>query len=305
MTTAEFAHRGIIRSGSIISSLFLVSRPGILMLVALAGFCGMVMAEKGIPDRQIFTITLLCLLLSAAGSVMINSVLDYHLDRKMVRLQARVGAMNLIGRNRVMLLACAMITVSLVAAALYLNVLASFMILAAVVFYVGPYTLWLKRNSPYGVVPGGVPGALPVLIGYAAVAGDVRPEALLLFLIVFLWQPPHFWIYALKHREDYLNSGVPVMPAAKGAARTRLFILLHATALLPASVTLGFFAHFSIWYQTGAVLLGMLFIASCLLHVIKRPLFSLAFRISIFYLFFLFLVIIMDITFFRNPAVGG
>ncbi len=305
MTTAEFAHRGIIRSGNIISSLFLVSRPGILTLVALAGFCGMVMAERGIPDREIFTVTLLCLLLSAAGSVMINSVLDYHLDRKMVRLQARVGAMKLVGRNRVMFLAFAMITVSLATAALYLNILTSFLILAAVIFYVGPYTLWLKRNTPYGVIPGGVPGALPVLIGYVAVAGVVRPEALLLFLIVFLWQPPHFWIYALKHREDYLNSGVPALPAAKGAACTRLFILLHATALLPVSVVLGFSAHFSIWYQTGAVLLGLLFIASCLLHVIKRPRLALAFRISIFYLFFLFLVIIMDIAFFGNQAFGG
>jgi protoheme IX farnesyltransferase len=302
MTTAEFAHRGIARSGGIISALFLLSRPGILTLVALAGFCGMVMAEKGLPGGDISIFTLLCLLLSAAGSVIINSVLDYHLDRKMVRLQARVGAMNLVGRNRAMLLACAMIIFSLVTAALYINVLASFLILAAVIFYVGPYTLWLKRNSPYGVVPGGIPGALPVLVGYASVSGVIRPEALLLFLLVFLWQPPHFWIYALKHRNDYLNSGVPAMPAAMGEARTKLFILLCATALLPASVILGFFAHFSIWYQAGAILLGVLLVVSCLFHVIKRPSFGLAFRVSIWYLFFLLLAIITDICVVSAPG---
>ncbi len=305
MTTAEFAYRGVTRSANFISSLFLLSRPGILTLVLLAGFTGMVMAAGGIPDHEISALTLFCLLLSAAGSVMINSVLDYPLDVKMLRLQARVGAMNMIGRNRVMLLACVMITFSQVTAALCLNSLASFLILAAVICYVGPYTLWLKRNSPYGVIPGGIPGALPVLVGYTAVAGVVRPEAVLLFLVVFLWQPPHFWIYALKYRDDYLNSGVPALPAAMGETRTRSFVLLFTAALLPASVALGFFAHFSIWYQCCAVLSGTLFITSCLRHVIKRRLFGLAFRASIFYLFFIFLVIIADLTIFGMPPVGG
>jgi protoheme IX farnesyltransferase len=305
MTTAEFAHRGIIRSGSLISSLIMLSRPGILTLVAMAGFSGMVMAAKGIPDCEISTCTLLCLLLSSAGSVMINSVLDYHLDRKMSRLRARVEAMNLVGRNRVVLLALSMITVSLATAALCINVLTSFLILVAAVLYIGPYTLWLKRSSPYGVLPGGISGALPVLIGYAAVTGGVRSESMLLFLVVFLWQPPHFWIYALKYKNEYLRSGVPAMPAAMGESRTRLFILLFVTALLPASVALGFFAHFSMWFQGWAVLLGLLFIASCLLLVMKRPLYGLVFRVSIIYLFLLFLAIILDLSLLSIPSFGG
>ncbi len=296
MTTAEYAYKAGMRSKSLVASVVLLSRPGILALVLLAGFAGMVMAAGGLPDAGISVLTLFCLLLPAAGSAMINSVLDYPLDVKMVRLQARVEAMTDLGRNRTICFAICSVIVPIVIAFCYLNTLVALLILSAVLTYAVPYTLWFKRRSPFGVVPGGIPGALPVLVGYAAVADAIRPEALILFIILLLWQPPHFWILALKHRDDYLNSGLPVLPAVAGSACTNSFILLYASALLPASLALGFFATVSIWYQAVAALSGILFITACYLYVIRGPFFGRAFRVSICYLLFLLLAIIIDIS---------
>jgi protoheme IX farnesyltransferase len=305
MTTAEYAYRAGIRYRSLFASIVLLSRPGILALVALAGFCGMVMAVGSLPDGRIAGLTIFCLLLSAAGSAMINSVLDYPLDIKMKRLQSRVDALRHLGRNRAMLLAGGLIIVSLMIAYRYLNALTALLALSAVLTYTVPYTLWLKRCSPFGAVPGGIPGALPVLVGYAAVAGAIQTRAMLLFLIVFLWQPPHFWIFALKHREDYIKSGVPVLPAVMGEKLTKSFILLHAAALLPASFALGFFGAFSIWYMGFAALSSVIFVVACYLCVVRDRSLGVAFRASIIYLLFLFLAIIIDICIFTIPAAGG
>jgi len=305
MTTAEYAYRAGMRYRSLFASILLLSRPGILALVAFAGFCGMVMATGGLPDGEISGLTMFCLLLSAAGSAMINSVLDYSLDLKMARLQSRVEALRYLGRNRAVLLAGGLVIVSTVLAFRCLNALTAILILSAALTYTVPYTLWLKRCSPFGAVPGGIPGALPVLVGYAAVAGAIDARAMLLFLIVFLWQPPHFWIFALKHREDYVKSGVPVLPAVMGEKLTKSFILLYVAALVPVSVALGIFGAFSIWYLGFAVLSGVFFVAACYLYVIKHCLLVRAFRASILYLFFIFLAIIADICVFKIPGAGG
>jgi protoheme IX farnesyltransferase len=304
MATAECAYKDGLRLRSFAASVLLLSRPGVLALVALAGFSGMVLAAEGLPDAGISVCTLFSLFLSAAGSVIFNSVLDYSLDLKMARLKGRVEAMAVLGRNRAVLLAGGLIISSMVISSRYVNSLATFLILTAALTYVGPYTLWFKRRLPFGAVPGGIPGALPVLVGYAAVAGVIMPAALVLFAVVLLWQPAHFWIFALKHREDYMNSGVPVLPAVIGVSRTKVFIFVYASALLPASLGLGLAAAFSAWYQGIAVVLGMCFVASCYLHVIKRPLFDRAFRISICYLFLLFCAVIVEVCLTRMQAVG-
>ncbi|HET6419299.1 MAG TPA: protoheme IX farnesyltransferase [Geobacteraceae bacterium] len=286
------------------TSILLLCRPGVLALVALAGLSGMVLAAGGLPDAATAVCTLFSLFLSASGSVMLNSVLDYPQDLKMARLRGRVEAVAVLGRNRAALLAGGLIILSVIISSGYLNTLATILIMTAALAYVGPYTLWLKRRSPFGAVPGGVPGALPVLIGYAAVAGFISPAALVLFAVVLLWQPAHFWIFALRHREDYLASGVPVLPAARGESRTKWFIFLYASALMPASLVLGVSAGFSTWYQGIAVVLGVLFVVSCYFHVIRRPLFDKAFRASIWYLFLLFCAVIAEACITRLPATG-
>lgn len=295
MTTVELACKAGVRSKTFLASLLVLSRPGIMSLVLLAGFAGMVMAAGGLPDASISLLTLLCLLFSAAGSAMINGVMDYHLDVKMARLHGRVEALRGIGRNRTIILALSMVVFTVIAAYRFLNPLTGSLIALAAAMYTIPYTLWLKRRSPFGAIPGAIPGALPALIGYAAVAGAIRVEAMLLFLIVLLWQPPHFWILALKHRDDYCRVGLPVLPAVRESRETNIFILAYATALLPASTAVGIFGTLTPWYQLAAFLLGSFFVGACYLHVVRNCRYSKAFRASIVYLFLYCLALIGDI----------
>jgi protoheme IX farnesyltransferase len=279
----------------LIASAMLLSKPGILALAALAGFTGMVMAAGGLPDGRMSVLCMLCLLMAAAGSAMINGVLDAPIDTRMQRVQARVEALEELGRSRVLFIAAGLVGISVFISFACLNALTAFLILTAALSYIFLYTLWLKRRSPFGVVPGGIPGALPVLIGYAAVAHTVRPDGLILFFVILLWQPPHFWTLALKYREDYLAAGVPVMPVAMGEPYTKASIFLYVTALLPVSLSLGFFGFCSIWCAGYVLLLGLLYVAACYSDIIRRPRFGRAFGASIWYLALLLLGLITDI----------
>ena len=299
MTTAEYACKTRTSAWSLITSAVLLSKPGILTLTGLAGFTGMVMATGGLPNGRTFLPCLLSMLMAAAGSAMINGVLDVSLDMRMQRVLARVEAMAVLGRTRVAFVAVGLIGLSMLISLLYLNVLTAALILAAALGYIFPYTLWLKRRSPFGVVPGGIPGALPVLIGAAAVLQNVRPDCLILFFILLLWQPPHFWILALKYRDDYRAAGVPVMPVVMGMRYTKVMIMIYAAALMPASLILGLFGFCSAWCAAFIFLSGVLFAAACYFFVIKSPHFDRAFSASIWYLALLFFAIITDICLIR------
>lgn len=305
MRFAEYAHKLGCRSKSLMESALILSRPGILALVALAGFSGMVMAAGRLPGVRVSLMTLLVLSMAAAGSAMLNGVLDYPLDIRMVRLQARVEALVHLGGKQVVALASCLILAAITLALWHLNALTAVLLLAAVLIYVVPYTLWLKRRSPFAAVAGGIPGALPVLVGYAAVADTIRPSVLILFGIVMLWQPPHFWILALKHREDYRNSGFAVLPAAMGERPAKVFIFFFAATLLPASLTLGLVAAFSPWYHSLAAVSAVLFLAACYFQVIRRPLFGQAFNASIWYISVLFIAIITEICLVRICTVSA
>jgi len=305
MTTAEYACKTRTNARSPLTSAVLLSKPGILTLTVLAGFTGMVMATGGLPDGRTCLPCLLSMLMAAAGSAMINGVLDASLDMRMQRVRARVEAMAELGRTRVAFIAVGLIGISTVISLFYLNFLATVLILAAALGYIFPYTLWLKRWSPFGVVPGGIPGALPVLIGAAAVLQNVRPDCLILFFILLLWQPPHFWILALKYRDDYQAAGVPVMPVVMGMQYTKVMIFIYVVALMPASLMLGLLGYCSVWCAAFVFLSGVLFAAACYRFVIKSPHFDRAFSASIWYLALLFLAIITDICLIRPSFPAG
>jgi protoheme IX farnesyltransferase len=143
-------------------------------------------------------------------------------------------------------------------------------------------------------VPGGFPGALPVLIGGAA-GGWIGPDVWIMFGIMLLWQPPHFWALALEYRLDYQAAGVPALPVARGEQYTKLLIFVYATALLPASLALWLFGFCSAWYAGAALALGVAFLAACYVFVVRTSRFRLAFCASILYLTALLAVIICDI----------
>ncbi len=265
----------------------------------LAGFTGMVLGGRGWPEARSCLACLASLFLAAAGSAMINGLLDAGPDRRMARLKARVTALDKAGKGRVLVAAFAGIGASSLLAVRYLNPFTLALILTAVLSYGLLYTACLKRRSPWAAVIGGVPGALPVLVGYAAVAGCVRLDGIILFAVMLLWQPPHFWSLALGYLEDYRAAGIPVLPLTHGKGVAKLFILVFISFLIPVSLLIWLLGFCSAWYGLAALADGVAYISACYFFV-RRERFLFAFNASIIYLTLLFAAIICDICFFSG-----
>lgn len=273
----------------------LLAKPGIVAATALSGYAGMALGFGGAPPAATAFATLSALALAAAGAAAINGVLDAAPDRKMARLAGRSAALAALGERRVLVAACLLVAAGLAIALFLLNPLAAALILAAVLSYTLAYTLYLKRKSPFGAVPGGIPGALPVLVGYAAAAGTIRAEALVLFALMLLWQPPHFWALALACRDDYRDAGIPVLPLAMGDRYTRVLIFLYATALVPASLAIWLLGAASAAFAAFALFAGGAFLAACYAYTVRSLRYVSAFRASIVYLALLLLGLIADV----------
>lgn len=273
-----------------------VVRPGIAAGVTLAGLAGMVLAAKGPPPAGRGLLCLGCILLAACGSAVVNGVLDEKMDGRMGRVSARVAALRSLGRTGALALALFLILVALAASWRFLGGTAAALVLAAVASYTVLYTLYFKRRSPYGTVPGGIPGALPVLIGYAAIEPRLGADGVLLFLLMLLWQPPHFWALSLKYQEDYRCAGVPVLPVALGESYTKILIFLYAAALPPLSLGLWWLGYCSGGYAAAATVLGVFFLSSCLSNIVFARRFGRAFGASILYIMALLLAIIVDVS---------
>lgn len=272
-----------------------LARPGLLALVTLSGLAGMVLGSRGAPDARTALVCTIALMLAVAGSVMLNSVFDKPFDLRMMRLRARTRALDRLGHKRAVRLALFLIVAGSGVAFRFLPPLPGILMLSAAFWYLVPYTLRLKRHSPFAAVVGGIPGALPVLIGYSAVDGAIGPDGLILFFLVLLWQPPHFWTLALHCREEYAVAQVPVLPAVKGDAFTIASIFLFAAPLLPASLSLWHFGYCSGWYGRCAALLWAFLLAFWYLDIVKGRRFERAFRSSILYLTALLLAVIVDV----------
>jgi len=284
----------------IVVSTILLSKPGIILSVAFTGFAGMVMANRGIPSISLLLLAVVSLLLSAAGSAILNNVLDKQIDVLMNRLSKRVDALEAVGEKTAVLIASVFIAVSLFISFYYLNVVNALLTIAALLSYTLLYTLYLKRSSPYGTILGGLPGALPVLIGYAAVNPDIGIDGFILFAFMMLWQPPHFWALAQKYRLDYKKAGVPVMPVALGTKFTNVMILLYSIALMPLSLSLWFLGYCTIFYAIFAVISGVYFDYVMIRSAVKNKGYGRAFGVSIIYMLVIMASLILDMTF--NPA---
>jgi protoheme IX farnesyltransferase len=256
----------------------------------------MVLAGKGLPSPSSGLVCLACILMAASGSAVVNGLLDADRDARMRRLDSRVSALEKVGRKEALAISLALIAGSLALSWLFLNATAALLILAAVGSYTALYTLYLKRRSPYGSVPGGIPGALPVLIGYAAVEPRLGADGVILFLLMLLWQPPHFWALALKHQEEYRSAGFPVMPVALGAQYTKILIFAYAAALLPLSMGLWWLGYCSPGYAVSALALGGFFLFSCYRNIVASPRFGRAFGASILYILGILLAVIVDVS---------
>ncbi len=290
-------------SREIVVSTILLSKPGIILSVVFTGFAGMVLAHKGFPSINLILLTLVSLLLSAAGSAILNNILDKRIDLLMNRLSKRARALEVVGTRTAIFIAMVFIAVSLFISFYYLTVVSALLIIAAILGYTLLYTLYLKRSSPYGTILGGLPGALPILIGYASVKPHVGLDGYILFSFMMLWQPPHFWALAQKYRLDYKKAGVPVMPVALGAKYTNIMIMIYSISLLPLSLSIWFLGYCSSYYAVFVILSGAYFLYVIVRSAVTSSCYGRAFGVSIIYMLVVMASLIFDMAIDPRHAI--
>lgn len=239
-----------------------LTKPGIVTFLLLTGFTAMMVAAGGQPPAGRLVPTLLGLALTCGGANAMNMWYDRDIDAVMERTRRRpVPAGRLRPQEALVfgLVAGALGTVSL---ALWVNLSAAALAAAGYLYYVGIYTFWLKRRTPQNIVIGGGAGAFPPLVGWAAITGHLAAPAWLMFLIIFLWTPPHFWSLALYKAHDYRAAGLPMLPVVRGDAVTKRQSLAYALALLGASLLLWPVGHLGTVYLLAALVLGLGFVTT-------------------------------------------
>lgn len=278
--------------------LLTLAKPGIVAASALTGFVGMTVAAGGVPGTKDGLAVLTALILTAAGAALLNGILDAPLDVRMQRLNKRVSALNRVGKPLVALVAGLSATSGLLVAVCLLPGKAALLLAAAFFWYVAFYTIREKRRTPWAPVTGGVAGALPVLIGAAAGPGTIGAGPAILFVVMLLWQPPHFWALALAKQDDYRAAGIPTLPECHGATFCRRMSLVFCVLLLPASLLLSVVAVCSAWYALAALLLGVSHLLSLWRHLGCGD-FRRAFIASLRYILLLFGAIVLDLAVIR------
>jgi protoheme IX farnesyltransferase len=306
---AEEAGAGRSRSslGEQIRAYVALTKPRIIELLLVTTVPAMVLATREVPGlpmvdwvRLTFW-TLVCGTLAAGSANAINQYLERDIDERMARTRRRPLPANQVTPERAVVFGIALGAVSVALMAWTVNVLAAFLTLLAIGFYVVVYTILLKRSTPQNIVIGGAAGALPPVIGWAAVTGNVGLPALLMFLVVFYWTPPHFWALALRIRSDYAAAGVPMLPVVRGIAETSRQIGLYTILLVTLTAVFAVVAGMGPIYALAAAVLGALFLwrAYVLWRQGTSPEASTAqairlYRYSITYLALLFAAVALD-----------
>ena len=269
----------------------------IVTLLLFTTVTAMIVAAQGIPQIGILLPTLLGGALSAMGASAINQYLDRDLDAKMTRTARRPIPSGRVAPINALIFGLALIVWSTLILWLLVNPLTAVLALGGAIYYVVIYTALLKRNTVVNIVIGGGAGAMPVLVGWAAVTGTLSYEALILFAIVFYWTPPHSWALALLVNSDYARANVPMMPVARGEDVTRRQILLYAIQLFIISLTPVLFGFLGGVYLVAAVALGIGLLRAAIVLLRKQDGASArkAYKFSTAYLAFLFLAMIVDV----------
>jgi len=237
-----------------------LTKPRIIELLLVTTIPTMVVAAKGVPRLWLVVATLLGGTLAAGGANAFNMVIDRDIDAVMKRTQRRPLVTGVMTPRAATTFAFALEVVAFATLAVFVNVLAAWLALSATLFYVFIYTIWLKRRSRQNIVIGGAAGAVPVLVGWAAVTNSLSWTPVLLFLVIFLWTPPHFWALAVRYRDDYASVNVPMMPVVASLRRTTLEILIYAVVLWALTVFIGPTAHLGWVYAVSSTCLGALFV---------------------------------------------
>jgi len=276
---------------------FDLTKPRITLLVLVTAFTGMWLAAGGFPPLDLTVWTLLGTALAASSSSVLNNVIDRHVDGLMSRTRARALPAGRVSAPGAVAWGVLLGVAAFALLAATVNALAAWLAVGTIAFYVGIYTVWLKRATPLCTSIGGIAGAAPPLIGWAGVTGEVGLPALALFLILFLWQPPHFWALALIRADEYRRAKLPMLPVARGERATKRQMLLYTAALLPASVAPYAWGWMGPVYLAVALALGVGYLALTV-DFARRPITTQSarrlFGFSILYLFVLFVMMFAD-----------
>jgi protoheme IX farnesyltransferase len=272
-----------------------LTKPRIIELLLITTVPAMVLAARGWPGTWLVMVTLVGGTLSAGGANALNCYLDRDIDGVMRRTSRRPLPRHQIEPESALVFGVALGIVGFAWLALFTNLLAASLATAALLFYVLVYTLWLKRSSNQNIVIGGAAGAVPALVGWAAVTGGVELPAWILFSVVFYWTPPHFWALALRYREEYEAASVPMLPVTSGVVSTTRQMVLYAGLTAITSVLLVPTAGMGWIYLLSAIGLGGWFLWHTWQVHLRPERAMLLFSQSTRYLTFLFLAVLVDV----------
>ena len=281
---------------SIARQYFELTKPRVVALIVFTAIIGMFLAVPGWPPLQESVFGFLGIWLAAASAAAINHLIDQRIDRVMARTAHRPLPTGALTPLQVLIFAIVLGTLSMVTLVLLVNTLTAVLTFASLIGYAIVYTAFLKRATSQNIVIGGAAGAAPPLLGWVAVTGHVHPYALLLFLIIFIWTPPHFWALAIFRVDDYSRAQVPMLPVTHGVTYTRWHVLAYTILLLIVTILPYLTGMSGVFYLGGALVLGagFLYYAIRLLNPPNDFFAMKVFNYSIIYLMALFAFLLID-----------
>jgi protoheme IX farnesyltransferase len=290
------AAQGIVQSaGSRARDYVALLKPRVMSLVVFTGFAGLFMAPGRLHPLPA-AVAMLCIALGAGAAGAINMWYDRDIDALMERTRKRPIPAGRVAPDKALAFGITLALLSVMLMGVAVNSTAAALLALAIGFYVFVYTVWLKRRTPQNIVIGGAAGALPPMIGWAAATGAISLDSFALFLIIFMWTPPHFWALALYRSGDYAKAGVPMLPVVAGKAETRRQILIYASLLVPLSFAPLVLGMAGIAYGLAAAVMGACFLLLAVRVLRERGerAAQRMFRFSILYLFVLFAALIIE-----------
>ena len=278
------------------SQYLILCKPRVVVLIVFTAVVGMFLSVTGWPPMGALLAGTLGIGLAASSAAAVNHLLDRRIDARMARTRNRPLATGQLTERKVLVFAACLGVLAMAILTLLVNTLTAILTFFSLIGYAIVYTAWLKRATPQNIVIGGAAGAAPPVLGWTAVTGNLDPQALLLFLIIFVWTPPHFWALAIYRKEEYALVDIPMLPVTHGAAFTRLQILLY-TILLLIVTTLPYLTHMSgLVYLSGVTVLNAGFMWYALRMIKSKdvllPMHTFAFSIT--YLMVLFILLLAD-----------
>jgi len=280
-----------------VSAYVALTKPRIIELLLITTLPTMVLAQGGLPGAWLMVATLVGGTLAAGGANAINMFVDRDIDKLMHRTAKRPLVTGVIAPRNALVFAITLEIVAFVELWAWVNLLSAVLAVSATLFYVFIYTLWLKRTSKQNIVIGGAAGAMPVLVGWAAVTNSLAWTPVVLFGVIFLWTPPHFWALAVKYKDDYEAAHVPMLPVVATFRRTAAEIVAYTVAMVALTLALAPVAHLGTIYVVSAALLGFGFLVMAVrLWMQATPKASMQlFSYSITYLTLLFVMMAVDV----------